>query len=242
MFTPTNTPTQSSYVATINAIRDQLGEREIEVLQFQFQSPGRAVTSQDIRDHLGYSSIGASNLLYGKLGKQFATQLPMETEPPDSTRTRYWRALSTGDGSGDHFIWTMRPELANALIETNLVRPETDGLELIPDVDIHASSFSAVEGRTKLVLHIIRERNRSLVTAKKASVDSPVCEVCGFDSMATYGEDYFEIHHLTPLAALTEDSETTLDDLAIVCANCHRIIHLHSPPVTIAELRKRLRG
>ena len=240
MFTQSNPPTQASYVATINAIRDQLGDRELEVLRFQFQHPGRAVTSQDIRDHFGYSSIGASNLLYGKLGSKFATQLPIETETPDSSRTRYWRALSTGDGSGDHFIWIMRPELANALVETNLVRPETDGLALVPDVDIHAASFSAVEGRAKLVLHIVRERNHALVAAKKASVDPPACEVCRFDFSATYGEDYCEVHHLTPLSDLAEDSETTLDDLAIVCANCHRIIHLYSPPLTIEALRKRM--
>ena len=240
MFTPTNPPTQASYVAAIKAIREELGDRGHEVLRFQFQHPGRAVTSQDIRDHFGYSSIGASNLLYGTLGSKFAAQLPMETETPDSSRTRYWRALSTGDGSGEHFIWIMRPELANALVETQIVQPETDGLALVPDVDIHASNFSAVEGRAKLVLHLVRERNRALVAAKKASVASPKCEVCGFSFIDTYGEDYCEVHHLTPLADLSDDTETTLDGLAIVCANCHRIIHLQSPPLTIDSLRNRL--
>ena len=67
---------------------------------------------------------------------------------------------------GDHFTWIMPPELASALIETEVVLPETDGLALVPDVDIHASSFSAVEGRAKLVLHLVRERNRELVSAK----------------------------------------------------------------------------
>ena len=241
MFTHSNPPTQAVYVAAITAIRDTLGDREREVLRFQFQHPGRAVTSQDIRDHFGYTSIGASNLLYGGLGNKFAAQLPMETETADSNRTRYWRALSTGDGSGEHFIWIMRPELANALVETKLVQPETDGLALVPDVDIHGSSFSAVEGRAKLVFHLIRERNRALIAAKKASVTSPKCEVCGFSFIDTYGEDYCEVHHLTPLADITEDTETTLDDLAIVCANCHRIIHRHTPPVSIQTLRERIR-
>lgn len=55
------------------------------------------------------------------------------------------------------------------------------------------------------------------------------------------GEDYCEGHHLTPLAQLTDDTETTPDDLAIACANCHRIIPLCSPPLTIQELQSRLR-
>jgi predicted HNH restriction endonuclease len=237
MYTPATPPPQSRYVAAIEAIRSDLSDRSIAVLRFQFQHPGRAVTSQDIRDHFGYTSIGASNLLYGSLGKQLATALPMQTEQEGSTRTRFWKSLSTGDGSGDHFIWIMRPELANALVETGLVDPANDGLAMVPDLDIHANTYSAVEGRRKLVLHLVRERNQALVAEKKASAASHACEICGFDSLQKYGEDYCEVHHLTPLAQLVDDYETTLDDLAIVCANCHRIIHLATPPMDIAELR-----
>jgi 5-methylcytosine-specific restriction protein A len=179
-------------------------------------------------------------LVYGTIGKQFATALPMQTAPPGSKRDNYWKALSTVDGSGEHLTWIMRPELAHALVETGLVDPARDGLALVPDVDIHASSFSAIEGRQKLVLHLRRERNRGLVAAKKASVESHACEICGFDSKATYGEDYCEVHHLTPLADLDAEAETTLDDLAIVCANCHRILHLQTPPLDMHELRQRL--
>lgn len=240
MYTPETPPPQSRYVEAIEAIRGDLSDRSVSVLRFQFQHPGRAVTSQDIRDHFGYTSIAASNLLYGTLGKQLATVLPMQTEPEGSTRTRFWKSLSTGDGSGDHFIWIMRPELANALVETGLVDSANDGLAMVPDLDIHATSYSAVEGRRKLVMHIVRERNQALVASKKASAATHACEICGFDSMKMYGEDYCEVHHLTPLAQLVDDTETTLDDLAIVCANCHRIIHLMMPPMDIVELRNRI--
>ncbi|MHB1158271.1 MAG: HNH endonuclease [Phycisphaerales bacterium] len=58
---------------------------------------------------------------------------------------------------------------------------------------------------------------------------SLVCEVpgCGFDFKRTYGElgrNYAHVHHKNPLA-LRGNVETTLDDLAIVCANCHAMIH-----------------
>lgn len=164
----------------------------------------------------------------------------MQTESEGSTRTRYWKALSTGDGSGDHFKWIMRPELASALVETGLVDPANDGLAMVPDVDIHANSYLVIEGRRKLVMHIVRERNQTLVTAKKASAASHACEICEFDSMQMYGEDYCEVHHLTPLGQLVDDTETTLEDLAIVCANCHRILHLVTPPMTMCELKQRI--
>jgi len=240
MYTPEAPPPQSKYVAAINAIRHELSDRSLSVLRFQFQHPGRTVTSQDIRDHFGCTSIGASNLLYGSLGKQLATALPMQTEPEGSKRTCCWKSISTGDGTGDHFIWIMRPELANALVETGLVDPVNDGLAMVSDLDIHANSCSAVEGRRKLIMHLKRERNQALVAAKKSSAVSHACEVCRFDSLRKYGFDYCEVHHLTPLAQLVEDAETTLADLAIVCANCHRIIHLVTPPMDIAELRLRI--
>ena len=239
MYTPESPPPQSRYVAAIEAIRNDLSELGKTVLRFQFEQPGRAVTSQDIRDHFGYSSNGRSNLLYGSVGKQLAAALPMQTEPHGAKRTRCWKSISTGDGSGDHFTWIMRPELANALVETGLADSANDGMSMV-DLDIHANSYAAIEGRRKLVLHLVRERNQALVAAKKASALNHACEICGFDSMRTYGEDYCEVHHLTPLAQLDDDTETTLDDLAIVCANCHRIIHLVTPPVGVNELRARI--
>jgi hypothetical protein len=47
------------------------------------------------------------------------------------------------------------------------------------------------------------------------------CEVCGFDFERRYGlvgRGFIECHHVTPLAE-TDEIETTLDDLTVVCAN-----------------------
>ena len=46
---------------------------------------------------------------------------------------------------------------------------------------------------------------------------------------SVYGEvgaGFAEVHHLRPLAEMDGPVETTLDDLAVVCANCHRMIRL----------------
>jgi len=58
------------------------------------------------------------------------------------------------------------------------------------------------------------------------------CEVkrCGFDFRQRYGplgEGFAEVHHRDPLsAAPKEGRQVSLDRLAIVCANCHRMIHV----------------
>lgn len=103
------------------------------------------------------------------------------------------------------------------------------------DVDIIASVKG--EGRKRLVSHIVRERDPKIVAAKKKSAKSLACEVCGFDSEAVYGISYCEVHHLKPIAELAEGTKTSLDDLAIVCANCHRIIHSQYPPIALETLR-----
>ncbi|MCZ2290606.1 MAG: HNH endonuclease [Burkholderiales bacterium] len=57
-----------------------------------------------------------------------------------------------------------------------------------------------------------------------------VCEVpgCGFDFARVYGElgaGYAHVHHLHPLAQSDKPRATRLADLAVVCANCHAMIH-----------------
>ena len=77
----------------------------------------------------------------------------------------------------------------------------------------------------------VRERNPRLVKRKKESVLNAhgllACEVCSFDFAATFGElgsGYIECHHVVPLSA-SGSVKTTLDDLALLCANCHRMMH-----------------
>ena len=46
---------------------------------------------------------------------------------------------------------------------------------------------------------------------------------------------------MTPLADLPDDRPVELDpqhDFAVLCANCHRIMHRKEGPKTVAELRQ----
>lgn len=103
---------------------------------------------------------------------------------------------------------------------------------------------SEIEGRYLLRLHAYRERNPALrrrkISAVKAQTGALACQVCGFDYEQTYGErgrGYIECHHITPLHVGGE-APRTINDLALLCSNCHRMIHTKPPWPTPEELRE----
>jgi hypothetical protein len=109
------------------------------------------------------------------------------------------------------------------------------------DVDIH--SVGATEGRRRLILHLQRERNQTVVRNKKKHAASLDCEVCGFSFRSAYGgaaSQYCEVHHLLPLSEVELATQTRLEDLAILCANCHRVVHLKNPPYTLNQVKNLL--
>ncbi|MEQ1904606.1 MAG: HNH endonuclease [Pirellulaceae bacterium] len=231
-------PSVDEYAKALNAL--DLKPLEIKVLRSQFKSPYRAITSQKVCEIAKYPGIGPSNLLYGNLGKKLAKQLGIDSLSGNKKKPKWWGIMSTGDSSKKNFTWVMREELAEALIELKLVDPKTDGGAKLPDVDIDETNFEVAEGKKHLLMHIRRERNRRLIALKKKLVRDHRCEICKFDFFDSYGIDYCEVHHLTPLGNLQDETKTKLEDLAIVCANCHRIIHSTNPPYTIKQMKAKV--
>lgn len=102
----------------------------------------------------------------------------------------------------------------------------------------------APEGRLLIRMHLSRERNRDLVESKRRQALKKYgllrCEVCGFDFAAYYGSrgvGFIECHHTKPVATLAAGDVTHIDDLALVCANCHRIIHRSRPWISVEYLK-----
>lgn len=107
------------------------------------------------------------------------------------------------------------------------------------------SDFDSVrEGQVLYKLHKIRERDRKIVEAKKKKIIQETgelkCEACGFSFELTYGEigsGFIECHHLTPLSNFEVNKKTTLNDLALLCSNCHRMIHRDLSIKTIKDFK-----
>jgi hypothetical protein len=98
-------------------------------------------------------------------------------------------------------------------------------------------------------MHTHLERNREVVLiAKRIAKDKHgrlACHVCDFDFARTYGalgRDFIEAHHTIPLSELKGPRETRVEDLALVCANCHRMLHRRRPWLGMAQLKMLLSG
>ena len=118
------------------------------------------------------------------------------------------------------------------------------------DVDLTRleDETEAEEGALCLRVHYARERSIKLVNKRKAQAlqhtGSLRCEVCEFDFGATYGEvgvGYIEAHHTRPVATLTVGQRTKVSDLALVCANCHRMLHRQADPADLEGLKASIR-
>lgn len=110
-----------------------------------------------------------------------------------------------------------------------------------PDLDLDDALHG--EGGVALRAHLKRERDPRLRSKKIANTKRrglPVaCEVCKFDFGATYGLhglDYIECHHRVPLH-VSGETQTRLADLALLCSNCHRMIHRSKHWLTVEDLR-----
>jgi predicted HNH restriction endonuclease len=99
------------------------------------------------------------------------------------------------------------------------------------------------EGRILLRLHRARERSPKLrELAKRRAIRASghvSCIVCGFDFAVTYGllgDGYIECHHTKPVSELAAGSKTNVEDVALLCANCHRMVHRRRPWLTLGQL------
>jgi predicted Mrr-cat superfamily restriction endonuclease len=134
------------------------------------------------------------------------------------------------DSLGKGTIFTFSGEAAAEL--NNLAAVPDSAPELSADDE----PLGALEGeaRTRMATHRRRERRlRQLKIAQALARNHGrlPCEVpgCGFDFETVYGpigRGYAHVHHLDPLGERAGNQLTTLDDLIVVCANCHAMIHV----------------
>lgn len=152
------------------------------------------------------------------------------------------RAVKGGGGIGQSNVWYADHPKAKIHVDRVLKLIKTGEDKKLLDVD---ANLSGKEGNPRLIAHLQRERNSKIVRQKKAMVlkqtGALCCEVCNFDFSTFYGKygnDFCEAHHLLQLSKADGVVETRLEDLAVVCSNCHRIIHKHDPMLSLKQLKK----
>lgn len=157
------------------------------------------------------------------LNPMFDVPLPIDKLPRWDTGVRSWTPQSSGV--------QIPPRIVS---ELEALWAEHIGSSILGDV-FADDEIAAFEGEERIALIRHRKREQKLRSAKlkQAMAKSNgrlACEVpgCGFDFESVYGElgkSFAHVHHLKPIADRNSLTLTTLDELAVVCANCHAMIH-----------------
>ena len=116
--------------------------------------------------------------------------------------------------------------------------------ELATDSEYESTDLEYAEGLRHQAERNFFQRNPALIKQAKA-IYGYSCQVCGFNFATTYGElgsDFAEGHHINPLSERPPEEWTTaiqtnIADVAVLCANCHRMIHRRKPALSIDELK-----
>ncbi|MBD8489193.1 HNH endonuclease [Echinicola sp. CAU 1574] len=129
--------------------------------------------------------------------------------------------------------------IRNAVKDVNL----SNKLYKIPENE-EESGFVFKEGKVLYKLHKYRERNSKLVLKKKSQhlqkYGSLDCEACDFNFQVKYGDlgaGYIECHHKVALSDFDGRVDTRLEDLALVCSNCHRMLHKSFETLSVGNLK-----
>jgi 5-methylcytosine-specific restriction enzyme A len=103
------------------------------------------------------------------------------------------------------------------------------------------TSTTVMETR-KYAFHRKIERNRT--AAKQAKkFHGTICQACDLDFAKRYGsigDGFIEAHHLKAISTLAEGVAVHYDiaeDFAVLCSNCHRMIHRSLDPSDLAAFR-----
>ena len=115
----------------------------------------------------------------------------------------------------------------------------------ITNVNLTEDDIEFPEGKEILKLHILRERSPKLIRLAKEKFKKEngklFCEICDFDFEKEYGQigkDYIEAHHSKAISDLKPNEKTKIEDIVMVCSNCHKMLHRKRPWLNKSELKK----
>jgi 5-methylcytosine-specific restriction protein A len=162
--------------------------------------------------------------------------------------------VATGEGFAanvsktDRIVWAelgrQRHEVAQI---AQLIRRSLTVSELRNDASDYDEEEEFFEGRLLTAFHKKKERHRNIrskLIASRRKRGALACDMCwrkANSNDATFEDAAFEAHHLLPMSMAME-RKTKLKDMALLCANCHRLLHraiaLKRRWLTIDEARK----
>lgn len=239
-------PTNEYLIALEKIFRRGMSSNRRTMLLAHYARPDHIATMRYLSASVGRThSHSYANRHYGGLAGQVRRELGLRYQGLNLWTLATWPARDV-DGNGE-FSFQMRPEVARALERLGWT-------ENLPQVHAMQWGFkSPVEGERVLAMRAHRKRERGLRQAKIADATSRSpdghlhCEVpgCGFDFEDSYGavgRGYIQVHHRLALGERKHPEATRLEDLMLVCANCHAMIHRDNKnrsPASLLRHRRR---
>jgi hypothetical protein len=203
--------------------------RELEILRVHRNAPDCTVTARHLARMLGFANWNAANLCYGRFAGRLCRALSVRPETNLSVLVEFFKT------PGFEYELCLRPAVIEALDslgvrserfavvqeEFGLLEPLTEGTSY--SVQVNAFERNPV-ARERCITHY-----------------GTACAACGFDFAEVYGsaaKAYIQVHHVIPIASIgIEYVIDPIKDLIPVCANCHAVMHLRTPPYNVNELR-----
>lgn len=157
----------------------------------------------------------------------------------------------------DEDLWRDLEQLLRVyddLVEQGMVKAiGADQDESRPEGPANGDDVDGDDHGPQTIIEILRrkvhkgfERRRDVSDRVKAQLGfrCNACEKSMDEVYGSLGEGYIEAHHKKPLHTLDEGVPEIYDineDFAVLCPNCHRMIHRHSDPTDIAHIREVVR-
>lgn len=111
-----------------------------------------------------------------------------------------------------------------------------------PSVKTPEEQEAYEEGQRYMAELMVFARNGKLAQQAK-TMKHYTCEACGFNFEGFYGtigEKFAEAHHKIPISS--GKRETRVEDIEVLCANCHRMVHREDPPIPLERLKNIIRS
>lgn len=229
----------SSLAGAVEAIAPKLSTADRRVLEALLFAPYHSASAGQLRTLLGLKAVVQVNAAMGRIGRMVQDVLGAHPEGLLPGEYEWWHVIATGETQkGRGFIWRLREGAVAGLLSCgysascSVLTEEVVGPEKL------------VEGAVRQVTVNAYERN-PVARARCIEAHGAECSVCAFNFAATYGAiaaGFVHVHHTRPLACIgTQYEVDPVNDLRPVCPNCHAVIHMTSPPLSIEEARSLLR-
>lgn len=196
----------------------------VEEVKQQYKSGAKAALlarAQNYRAMLGLQDSGVSGIKI-----DLAPALASNRTASYEAGNIYAKYYEAGSVPGDDVL---AKDLQEMLVFYEGLIVSEASCEAVLDVEDDKPVALQIEDATRFRIHKRIERRASLVKQVKKAKGC-ICEVCEMNFSERYGalgEGYIEAHHLKPLSSIkgTKVAMNPVTDFAVLCANCHRMVH-----------------